>query len=107
MKLRTRIESLDRICSWIATKKSLHKLHKVRNALVDLHNLLLGVRLGSRNLLLGLLKLLFLLLGELCKLLFLLLCELCNVGVIQLNVLNKCIRGLIFPCGAFVLRLLA
>ena len=57
------VGSLDITCSWIATKKSLHKLHKVRNALVEMHNLLLG----------------------LCKLLFLLLFELCNVGVSPLH----------------------
>ena len=50
-------------------------------------------------------QMLFLLLFELCKLLFLLLFELCNVGVSPLHGLNKCIKGSIFPCCAFVLRL--
>ena len=72
----------------------MHKLHKVQNALVEMRNLLLGLR-----------KLLFLLLGELCKLLFLLLFELCNVGVSPLHELNNCIKGSMFPCCAFVLRL--
>ena len=76
VKLSMRIGSLDRICSWIAMRKILHKLYKVQNALV-----------------------------ELCKLLFLLLCELCNVGVIPLHVLNECIKGLIFPCSTLVLCL--
>ena len=67
VKLHMRIGSLDRIYSWIATRNILHKLHKVQNALDDLHKLLLVVRLGLRNLLLGLLKVLFLLLFELCN----------------------------------------
>ena len=60
------------MCSWIAMKKSLHKLHKVQNALVEMHNLLL---------------------------------LLCNVGFSSLHEWNKCIKGSIFPCCAFVLRL--
>ena len=72
VKLHMRIGSLDIICSWIAMKKSLHKLHKVRNALVEMHNLLL---------------------------------LLCNVGFSPLHAWNECIKGSIFPCGAFVLRL--
>ena len=90
VKLRTGIGSLDIICSWIATKRILHKLYKVRNALVEMHNLLLL-----------LCKLLFLL----CQLLFLLLCELCNVGCSPLHERNECIKGSIFPCCDFVLRL--
>jgi hypothetical protein len=38
-------------------------------------------------------------------LLFLLLFELCNVGVSPLHEQNECIKGSIFPCCAFVLRL--
>ena len=83
VKLHTRIGSLDIICSWIATKRILHKLTKMLNALVKMHNLLLGLR----------------------KLLFLLLFELCNVGFSPLHEWNECIKGSIFPCGAFVLRL--
>ena len=44
VKLCTRIGSLDRICSKIAARKFLHELHKLRNTLVDLRKLLLGLR---------------------------------------------------------------